>query len=128
MQDIMKHTVRSSVILTNAYVAGTVISDLGLKNQLIIIVDFTKGSLDSASIKIEFGYYDLQGTPSYAQETFENVSGGVATETLGTHIFSATGVYRIAIPLKDHSVKISAIGTGTVTNSLMAISAISGVS
>jgi len=124
----MKHTVRSSVILTNAYVAGTVISDLGLKNQLIIIVDFTKGSLDSASIKIEFGYYDLQGTPSYAQETFENVSGGVATETLGTHIFSATGVYRIAIPLKDHSVKISAIGTGTVTNSLMAISAISGVS
>jgi hypothetical protein len=128
MQDIMKHIVRASAILTNAYVAGTIIEDVGHKNQLIIIVDFTKGSLDSASIKIEFGYLNLKGTPSYTQETFENVTGGVATETLGTHIFSATGIYRIAVPLKDHTVKISAIGTGTVTDSLMAISAISGVS
>ena len=57
---------------------------------------------------------------------FSAISGGTDTMTLGEHKVSATGNYRIAIPIKDRYVKISAKGTGTVTSSSLAISAIVG--
>jgi len=51
----------------------------------------------------------------------------VDTLSAGEHKMSATGTYRIALPTKDRYIKISAIGTGTVTNSSMAIKAIEGL-
>lgn len=126
--------VRSAAILTGSYVAGNVIGPKGTAgtnaadanpirgNQLILLVDFTIGSLDDAQIKVEFSH---DGT-TYYQETFSAVSSGVSTETLGVHKFTATGKYRIAIPIKDANIRVSAIGTGTATSSSMKIDAILG--
>ena len=49
------------------------------------------------------------------------VSGGTAAESLVEHQFSASGSYRLAIPVMDKLIKVSVKGTGTVTNSSMAV-------
>lgn len=116
------HTVRTSAVLTNGYVAGTVIDTGGNDNQLIIYADFTKGNLTTAEIKVEFS----DDNSDYYQETFQAIAAGVATETLGVHQMSATGKYRFLIPIKDRYIKISSNGTGDVANSLMEVYATTG--
>lgn len=124
-------TVRESAILTNAYVAGTVIggettgekSKTNEYNQLILYVKFTIGSLTSASIKVEFS----ADNSTYYQETAMSIAGGVITDSTAVHTISATGNYRICIPMNDRYVKVSSIGTGTVTSSALEIKAVLGV-
>jgi len=124
-------TVRTAAILTNAYVAGTVIggetsgekSKTNEYNQLILYVTFTIGSLTSASIKVEFS----NDNSTYYQETAMSIAAGTVTESLAVHTIAATGNYRIAIPMNDRYVKVSAIGTGTVTSSSLGIKAVLGV-
>ena len=206
--------IRDEAVLTTSYVAGNIIGrikdndsaqqqSLERKNQLVLYIDFTIGSLTSAEVKIEFApvlYYDLaydgqtanftagatvKGSTSGAegriqrdadggatgtliispnnaipfidneeitdsesgaavvngglntlsaapsdyswfQETNSSISATISTENLLVRQFSGDGLYRIAIPLKDKYVKISAKGTGTVTNSLMRIIAALG--
>ena len=113
------YEVRASAILTGSYVAGTVIANTELRNQLIVYIDFTKGSLTSLEVKIEFS---ADGT-DYYQETALSVSGGTSTGSILEHTMTATGKYRIAIPIKDASIKVSVKGTGTVTSSLVAVRA-----
>jgi hypothetical protein len=202
MNNYLKIPVRSSAIVTNSYVASSNIlgvfrsADIQDKNQLLLYVNFTKGSLTSAEVKVDFAdnlkysfAYDGQSAnftvgeristkdgQNYAtivsdtdggatgtlvvnnlvgsfadnaeivgnlggkalvngattdvsdwyQETASSVSGGTITESLAEHAFTSTGKYRIAIPLKDRYARISAKGTGTVDNSLVAIDAIVG--
>lgn len=130
-------TIRSAAILTTSYVAGTVIgaeaktntttaieiTKTNEYNQLIILVDFTIGSLTSAQIKVEFS----PDNSTFYQETAMSISGGIETDTLVEHTISATGKYRLAIPCNDRYIRISAKGTGTTTNSTMTISASLGV-
>lgn len=125
-QDYAVQAVRAAAILTGAYVAGTVLSydntNPALRNQLLLLVDFTIGSLTNADIKVE---YSLDGT-TYYQETFESISGGTATMSNGVYRLSSTGKYVIAIPIKMAYIKVSAIGNGTATASSMKIDAIVG--
>lgn len=118
--------IRAAAILTNSYVAGTVLNysngNPSNYNQLIIYVGFTIGSLTDGQIKVEFSH---DGS-TYYQETFSSISAGVSTESLASHKFTASGNYRIAVPIKDNYIKISAIGTGTVTSSSMTIDAAIG--
>jgi hypothetical protein len=114
-------TVRSSAVLTNSYVAGTVLETF-LQNQLVLMVNFTKGSLTTAEVKLEFSY---DGT-NYVQETFRLITGGSSAETLGEHVYSASGAYTIDLPIMYRYVRVSAKGTGTVTDSLMGITAVIG--
>jgi len=122
LDGIIDKLVRASLILTTGYVAGTVIENVMDANQLIIYVDFTKGSLTTAEIKVEFS----SDNTNFYQESSSSVTTGTDTNTLLEHQIGATGKYRIAIPIKDRYVKISVKGTGTVTNSLMAVRAIIG--
>jgi len=133
-QDYESKIIRNAAILTNAYVAGTILDGpttvgMHLMNQLNLYIDFTKGSLDSVSLKVEFSNDYVAGVNdgTWYQETFESVSGGVATDTLGVHTISATGKYRLLINIKDKYVRVSAIGTGTVTSSSLSILGIYGV-
>lgn len=133
-QDYSSKIIRASAVLTNAYVVGTILdgpSGVGmhLMNQLMLYINFTIGSLTSASVKVEFSNDYVAGVNpgTWFQETFQAVSAGVATETLGVHTLTATGLYRLAINIKDKYIRVSAIGTGTVTNSLMDITAPYGV-
>lgn len=137
--------IRDSAVLTNSYVPGRVIgqvpSDLasnppdavyiagpvGLRNQLILYVDFTLGSLTSAEIKVEFNN-DPTDTNGWYQETIDDIaaSTGIVTERTALRTLTATGKYRIPIKINDQFIRISVHGTGTVTSSLMKVNAIIG--
>ncbi len=134
---VVQPTIRASAVLTNSYVAGVIIGkdlqpfsglqNLWENNQLILFVDFTKGSLTSASIQVEFSQ---DGTNWYL-ETFDSIGTPASslvtiTESAITRTFLATGKYRVAIKVMDNYMRISSIGTGTVTNSLLAIDAVIG--
>jgi hypothetical protein len=86
-------------------------------NQLQLYIDFTIGSLTSAEIKIEFS----SDNSTWYQEAFGAISGGIDTLSLGEHTIGATGKYRISTPIKDRYIRVSVKGTGTVTDSSLAI-------
>ena len=118
--------VRAEAVLTDAYVAGTVIDDCEGYNQLMIFFKFTKGSLTSLEIKIEFSHDGV----TYYQEASEAISSGIATISAEYHQLTPSGNqnFMLAIPIKCSKVKIWAKGTGTVTGSLLKIDAVVGVS
>lgn len=123
------YTVRSAAILTNGAVAGTTLGeeDVNLynNNQLIILADFTIGSLTNVILTVEFSN---DGTNWYAQ-TYEDIaaSTGVATVRTKTHVIAATGKFRLdPITICDKYIRISATGTGTVTSSSLKVDAIIG--
>lgn len=129
------YVIRAAAILTAAYVAGTDISPSSINlnesifvyDKLQLFVDFTIGSLTSTTLKIEFSD---DGTNWY-QETVEAIgtpSGGsvITTENLNTRTFIATGKYRISLDINNKWIRVSAIGTGTLTGSSLAITAILG--
>lgn len=120
--DFRTVVIRDAAILTGSYVvaavdetvAGTTRNiDLSGVNQAVVYVDFTIGSLTSLELKMEFS---PDGTNWY-QETFQSISTGTATETLGVHTMIATGAYKIFVQTKDRYMRVSAKGTGTVTAS-----------
>lgn len=124
--------VRASAILTGAYVAGNVIGptssgvyklDCGNFNQLKLILDFTIGSLDSCDVKVEFSE---DGT-TYTQYTGKSYAAGVETLTLTASRMTATGKYDYLIPISTKFIKVSALGNGTATSSLLAIDAVLSV-
>lgn len=118
--DYIELDVRSAAILTDAYVAGTVITDAHRWSQLNVMFSFTKGSLTTGELKIE---YSMDGSTWY-QETFSSITTTVSTESLGEHQVSASGNYVISLPINFQYVRISVKGTGTVTNSSAAVKAI----
>lgn len=126
----IKQSIRSSAILTGSYIAGTILTPKGapngnptLYNQLVLLVNFTKGSLTTAEIKVEFS----QDGITYYQELSELASGGTVSETLVERALSATGKYRIPIDIADRYIKVSVKGTGTPTGSSMSVDAILAV-
>ena len=117
--------VRADAILTDTYVAGTVLNDVEPYNQLQLAVKYTKGSLTSLQIKIEFS---IDGT-NYVQETSMSVSSGTSTATPTHHHFAPSGNqnYLLEIPIACTKIKISAKGSGTVTSSSLKLDAILAV-
>lgn len=123
--DFESKSIRDSAILTNSYVAADVrgLADsliLTDKNQVLLLVDFTKGSLTSMELKVDFSFDGV----TYFQETSLDISSGTGTVNLFEYTFTATGKYRIAVPIKDRYMKVSVKGTGTVTSSLCQINTI----
>lgn len=114
--------IRSAAILTGSYVAGTTLEDLQSQDKLVLLVDFTKGSLTTAEIKIEYSH---DGS-NWFQESAKSTSGGTVTETLVEHQLSASGKYNIPLDMKARYAKVSAKGSGTATGSSLAITAIVG--
>lgn len=123
-------TIRESAILTTSYVAGTILgaetsnpTDVTAYNQLILKVRFTKGSLTTAEVKVEFSSDNV----TYDQEITETVSGGTITCVVAERSLGASGNFEMPIPISTRYIKVSAKGTGTVTDSLMGITAVLAV-
>ena len=114
--------VRSAAILTNSYVAGTVLPDLHLQNQVMLLIDITFASLTSAELKIEFS----PNNTDWYQEIVQVVSGGTSTDSVLEHTFEAGGSLRLPVPVKDRFMRVSVKGTGTLTASSMAVKAVTG--
>lgn len=129
-------TVRPAAILTNSYVYGTKIQDQGPaisgttvvqsfsvldSNQLQLIVDFTIGSLTTCEISVE---QSLDGT-TWAPISAQAVDTAVPAIKMYSTPYQllGTGKYQIATPVTARYIRIGSKGTGTVTNSSLAIKA-----
>ena len=117
--------IRDAAVLTNSYVATTIRwindnLDLTEKNQLVLLMDFTIGSLTSLEMKIDFSWDNID----YYQETSLDISWGIWTVNLFEYTFDETGKYRIALPIKDKYMRLSVKGTWTVTGSSLKITSI----
>ena len=120
MEDYILKPIRASLVLTDAYVAGTVL-DLSAKyDKIALLLDFTKGSLTTAEIKVEFSPDNI----NWYQETASAITSGVSADTLKSHQIDTTGKYRLVIDTLDRYMKVSVKGTGTMTNSLMKVEAV----
>lgn len=124
MTDFIVKPVRSAAILTNSYVAGDVLEGCEKYNALSLLIDFTKGSLTDAQIKVEVSD---NGTNYYTMLA-DFVSAGVNTVAGLVYKLTAATVSGSTTPLAINNkyIKISAIGTGTVTGSSLAIKAVLG--
>ena len=122
--DQKRVAVRTAAILTTSYVAGTALgSSTGVYgyNQLVLYVTATLGSLTSIELRIRFS--DDGGT-TFWQETDGSISAGTSTESLLIHQFTASGSYRLALPISDPYIEVAVKGTGTVTSSSCTVTAI----
>lgn len=140
-QIYVPRSVRSSAVLTNSYVAGTVLGvpivasniadQVNEFNHLALQISFTIGSLTDARIKVEVSDDNV----TFYQTIIGSVSGATNTISQMEFVLTATGNYLLNVNsenftgagFKTKYIKISAKGTGTVTNSLMAITAVVGV-
>ena len=113
----------AAIVGTSAMVAGTVLTNSALEDEIIILADFTKGSLTSLQIQIEFS----PDNSTWYQEVGTAYSGGTTTCVANVYSLSATGKYRITpIKIKDRYIRISALGVGNGTGSSLKIDAIIG--
>lgn len=116
-------TVRAAAILTNAYVAGTVLEDCQSFNSLVINYDFTVGSLTDCHFKIETS---TDGTNYYPLMS-DSISAGVDTLAPLLYKITATGKGSTTpLTINTKYVKVSAIGTGTVTTSSLKLDVVLG--
>ena len=131
-QDYIPIIIREDAILTNSFVDAIVLGEVtdtrsnhtALKNQLMLYVDFTLGSLTSLELRFEFS---PDGVTYYRETEQSAVSTGVVTSTPFDHTFTATAADRLALPIKDAFVKISAKGVGTLTSSTLKLTAALGI-
>jgi len=122
-QDISYVTVRPSAILTGSYVAGTVLESCERYNTLALKVNFTKGSLTDAQIKIEVS---KDGT-TYETLTVDAFTAGLNTPVALVYKFAAdANMSTNPVEILTKYIKISAIGTGTATGSALAIDVVLG--
>ena len=114
--------IRASTVLTGSYVAGTLLrDDISKYNQLVVLVDITLGSLTSAEVRVEFSLDNVR----WFQKPFQLViSSTQASVSSGEYTFTVDGLYPMDFPIAYNFIRISAKGTGTVTNSLMQVDAI----
>lgn len=106
---------RASAILTTSNVESEVMK-IDNYNQVELMLDFTKGSLTNILFFVEFKMNDV-----WYQECSSAVSGGTSTDTLLVHTITATGKYRLVVPTGASEIRVTVKGTGTATNSLLAI-------
>jgi hypothetical protein len=141
-QEYQYQQIRASAVLTNAYVAATVLGvpvttfpitadHIEQINFLALECGFTLGSLTNVTIKVEFSednsnWYQLQkGTITAGSDAFNPF----------LIVLTATGNYYININtecfngggFKTRYIRVSTSGVGTVTSSALLINAIYGV-
>jgi len=118
---LKNNSIRAAAILTNAYVAGTILENCQKFNTLYINYDFTIGSLTNCQIKVEVS---IDGT-NYYELMSDSISSGVDTLSSLVYLLNATkkgSTTPLAIATKY--IKISAVGTGTVTSSSLKLDAV----
>jgi hypothetical protein len=126
---------RASKVLTTSYVASTAI-DVSNANQLVILMDFTLGSLTDALVKVEQADYGDSGQGWYPQ-TIKNTGAVVSDEYQSQLLTDVSKLipstanltrYLLNVPIKGRWARISVMGEGTVTSSLFAAWAYAGIS
>ena len=114
-----RRLLRASLVPTTSYVYSEAFEIPRGCNQIIAALDFTKGSLTSGQAIIEFcnTKEDVEAG-NWMTDTGMAYNAGVTTLVLNSYTFTATGIYRVPVPIKDRFVRIGVKGTGKLTNSL----------
>jgi hypothetical protein len=120
MEDYFYKQLNPAQALTASYVAGSAFDLITKYNRLVLLIDFTLGSLTSAQYKIEFS---PDGNTWY-QEVASAATAGAITDSLAEHTLSATGKYRVPLILADRFIRVSVKGTGTVTGSSITVNSV----
>ncbi len=123
LTDFISKPVRAAAALTTTDVAGTVLENCEKFNTLSLLINFSKGSLTDAQIKVEVS----NDKTNWYQLLADNIAAGVNTVSglvykLTDDVNGATSLIKI----NNRYIRISAKGTGTVTGSSLAITAILG--
>ena len=131
----ISQAVRASAVLTTSYV-GTTPVDVRECNQANVFVAFTKGSLTTAEVKFQYSnnYDPVALTGDWFDYPFSDTSNATTSTTERlvpllsyVHQMSATFSSTIAVPLRGRWFRAAVKGTGTLTNSLMAVTVLAGV-
>ena len=120
--------IRAAAILTASYVVA---KTFGVdktegpygkdSTHLVLDYDFTKGSLTSVLIKVEYSVDNVD----WFQHTSVAVSSGEGVTSLLEYSVAVSGKGSIAVPLINHPyLRVSAKANGTVTSSLLSLNAI----
>ena len=142
-QEYQSLQIRSAAILTNSYVAGTVIGAAQTTtypmtadhveqcNYLALECAFTLGSLTNVTLKIEFSednstFYQI-GTGTITTGTDAIVPGLVTLTATGNYYIDINKEFFNGGGFKTRYIKVSASGLGTVTSSSLAVTAVYGV-
>jgi len=121
---ICQGDVRAAAILTTSYVASIAIpqaisdsveNTLGDFNVLRVDLDFTKGNLTSAQLKIETSPDGV----NWYQTCSESISAGVVTSSVEEWTWSANFSGTIYRTIAARYARVSVKGIGTVTGSSM---------
>lgn len=86
--------IRTKAVLTDAYVAGTLLEDTRKYNEITILADFVIGSLTNAEIKVEQAwelYYDLAYDGQSANFTVGQTVTGAQSGAKGVIIADTDG-------------------------------------
>lgn len=108
--------IRASAILTTGYVA-TAARLIDRKNQLNLLVAYTKGSSTGVDIKIQFS----DDKTTWYEENSTALASGVLTHTVYAHRFTVAGNYVISVPITHRWYRVSVQAISDATGTLLAI-------
>ena len=126
---VAPETLRAAAILTNGAVASSVL-DCRNANQVTVAVNFTLGSLTNMLIKVQLSN---DKTNWYDYEIDDVTNAVVASTALNIparslqRLFDGSCSLAFQVPVKAAYLRLSVLGTGTVTSSSCDITAFLGV-
>lgn len=127
-QDYITRIVREDAELTTSEVTHSILTPGALqenlynRNQMLLYVDFTKGSISSVDLRVEVSH---DGVKWYDPQV-ETSSGGVTTSDDHKWTMTTTGKRRYPFPIKDRYIRLVAQGFGTVTGSSLEVIVVIG--
>lgn len=116
--DVRSSTIRSAAILTTGYVTGSAIQ-IDDRNQLNLLISYTKGSSTGCKIKVEVRYED--STKWYRTQTASVDASGNVTLKDATYIRATSGNIVIDIPVSYYECRVSVLASGSGTGTSMSI-------
>lgn len=114
--DYYQYPVLTAAALGAGFTAGTIVGPVPLESMSVALVQVTGAA---CSLKFEYSSDKI----TWYQETFGSITGGVETDTLGTHTLTAVGNYRLGIPILDQYIRVSAAGAGSTVTLFLVVGA-----
>lgn len=98
--------------LTASYVViGGIIAGQA-RDQIIVMLDYTKGDETDLRMKVDFMSEAATAASRFQEAAASTDANGLCSVTLKEYKFTATGKYRIAIPSYGHYFEVSFKATG----------------
>ena len=114
----IENTEADAIVVKDLDVDGTTTAGIGSNTQASLFIDFTKGSLTNATIKIYGSYLGSPTASDWYQEVVETDSTGVATLDAFSIVLTANAKIVYHFPIGSYrAFKVTIASSGTKTNS-----------